>query len=290
MSDSSDPVRAPQEVWGSLSQAERDAAYNNNAAVANSAALVEARNSASAAWRDAYPAKLDLAYGSGARMAFDLYPAADPSAPCMVFVHGGYWQKNSREMFAAYAEGPMARGWSVAMPSHTLAPDASLSGIVAEIGDALDWIARDGRTHGVAGPIVLVGWSAGAHLTAMLLGHRAVVAGLAISGVYDLAPIRDTYLNEALKLTDSEITTLSPLTLPATRKPLAIAYGTLEVPALVHDAHRFHAMRAAAGAPGDLLPVEGADHFTILDGLRTADGAMVMAARDILDASGPHGG
>lgn len=282
---------APQEVWEKLSQAERDAAYNNNAAVTNSAELVAARDRASTSLRGRYPAKLDLAYGGRERMLFDLYPAADPNAACLVFIHGGYWQKNSREVFAAYAEGPLEAGWSVAMPSHTLAPHASLTDIVAEIGDALDWITREGRMHGIAGPIVLAGWSAGAQLTAMLLRHSSVVAGLAVSGVYELGPIRDTYLNEALKLTDREIATLSPLRLPVTDKPLAIAYGTNEVPALVHDAIRFHDKRMAAGAPGPLIAIEGADHFTILDEFCSPDGRLVEAAAALLpEGHRPRGG
>ena len=83
-----------------------------------------------------------------------------------------------------------------------------------------------GRRTGSPGPWSLAGWSAGAQLAAMHLGHRLVAAGLAISGVYDLGPLRDTALNDALNLSDEEIATLSPLRLPPTLKPLAIAYGT----------------------------------------------------------------
>ncbi|GBD48880.1 alpha/beta hydrolase [Methylopila sp. Yamaguchi] len=281
------PAPAPQDVWDTLSQDQRDAAYNNNAAVPTSAAWVAARDVAAPAFRAAHPAKLDVAYGPKPRQAFDLYPAADPDAPCLVFIHGGYWQKNSREVFAHYAQGALDAGWAVAMPSHTLAPDASLTEIVAELGAALDWLARDGRTLGVGGRIVLSGWSAGGHLVAMLLGHSAVAAGLAISGVYELEPIRDTFLNAALKLTDEEIATLSPLRLPVTRKPLAIAYGTAEVPALIHDSLALHAKRTEAGAPGALIPIEGADHFSILDGLLSADGVLVKAAQDVLAEATP---
>ncbi len=88
-----------------------------------------------------------------------------------------------------------------------------------------------------------------------------MAAGLAISGVYDLAPIRETYLDAKLALTDAEIETLSPLRLPVCPKPLCIAYGTAELPALIHDARNLHALRAAAHAPGPLLPVAGAEHF-----------------------------
>ena len=209
--------------WSTLSQAQRDAAYNNNAAVADSAALIERRNAASLAFRSAHRGGLDAPYGPGARQRFDLYPAESATAPCLVFIHGGYWQRNTREDFACYAEGVLAHGWSAALPSHTLAPDATLAQIVGEIAGALDWLAVDGPQRGLAGgPIIVSGGSAGGHLAAMALGHPRIAAGLAISGVFELAPLRDTYLNEKLRLTDCEISTLSPLRLPAVAKPFAV--------------------------------------------------------------------
>ena len=266
--------------WATLSQAARDAAYNNNLAVANSAELIERRNAQAAVFRKAHAASLDVPYGSAPRQRFDLYAAREAVAPCLVFIHGGYWQRNTREDFAAFAEGIMAHGWSAAMVGYTLAPDVSLAAIVGEIGQALDWLGSNGAQHGLAGgPVVVSGWSAGGHLTAMALSHPHVAAGLAISGVFELAPISETYLDEKLRLTDEEVATLSPLRLPAVQKPLAIAYGTSELPALVADSRDLHARRSAAGAPGPLLPIAGADHFTLLEELRRPDGALVGAAR-----------
>jgi arylformamidase len=135
--------------WSTLSQTERNAAYNNNAAVADSAALIERRNVQSAAFRGAHPGGLDVPYGPGPRQRWDLYPAKMPNAPCLVFIHGGYWQRNTREDFACFAEGVLAHGWSAALPSHTLAPDAALTQIVSEIGSALDWLAAKGLHHGI---------------------------------------------------------------------------------------------------------------------------------------------
>jgi len=259
--------------WGRLSQAERDAAYNNGAAVANSAALVRERNEASSVYRAAHGGHLDLAYAEGERCKWDIYPGA-AAAPCLVFIHGGYWQMNRREDFAVFAEGVAAQGWSVAMPGYTLAPDASLKQIVAELRTALDWLAIHGPAHR---DVVVSGWSAGGQLAALLLDHPLVRAGLAISGVYELGPLRDTYLNAKLKLTDEEVAALSPMRLPVVQKPMVIAYGSRELPALVDDSKRFHALRAAAHAPGALLPVAGADHFTVLDALRAPDGELVKA-------------
>jgi arylformamidase len=273
--------------WPALSQAERDAAYNNNAAVADSTALIERRNLASAAFRRAHPGGLDVPYGPRPRQRFDLYPATVPDAPCLVFIHGGYWQRNTREDFACYAEGVLAHGWSAALPSYTLAPEATLAQIVGEIGSALDWLAGKGPQRGIAGgPIVVSGWSAGGHLAAMALGHPRIAAGLAISGVFELAPLRDTYLDEKLRLTDSEISATSPLRLPAVAKPLAISYGTAELPALVADSRDLHAHRAAARAPGPLIPISGANHFTILEQLRRPDGRLVRAVMELGEEPG----
>jgi acetyl esterase/lipase len=269
--------------WAILSKSERNAAYDNNGAVKDSADLIVARNAAAKAYRAANPAGLDVAYGDSPRQKWDLFPAADPAAPCLVFIHGGYWQRNSREDFAHYAAGIRAHGWSAALPSHTLAPDATLTEIVAEIGRALDWLGESGPSRGIAGgKIVLSGWSAGAHLTAMLLGHRRVSAGLAMSGVYELGPIRDTGLNDKLNLSDDELKALSPLRLPVVDKPMAIAYGSRELPALTGDARALHEKRASAHAAGALIPVPGADHFTILEELHKPDGILVAAARGLI--------
>lgn len=278
-----DPSPAdPRHRWAELDRAARGACYDNNAGVADSAAQVATRNADSAAYRAAHGRHLDIAYAEGTRTAFDLYPAEDSAAPCLVFIHGGYWQRNARDDFACFAAGPNAAGWSVAMPGYTLAPETSLSGIVREIGAALDWLASEGHRHGIAGRLILSGWSAGAQLAALHLGHPAVAAGLAISGVYDLAPLRDTYLNDKLALSDEEIESLSPLRLPVTNKPLTIAYGTRELPALIRDGRNLHAKRSAAHAPGPLLPVANADHFSILNAFRRPDGLLVRAAQSLV--------
>jgi acetyl esterase/lipase len=269
--------------WAGATPAARDAAYNNVGAVPDSAALIAARVEASAAVRAAHPAHLDLPYGAAERQRWDLYPAASAEAPCLIFIHGGYWQRNRREDFASLIEGALSLGWSAALPGYTLAPEASMTGIVGEIEAALDWLAEHGPRHGIAGRKVLSGWSAGGHLAAMALGHPSVTAGFAISGIFELAPIRDTDLNEKLALTAAEIETLSPMRRPMLPKPLAIAYGTAELPELRRQSRDYHAARALAHAPGPLIPVCGADHFRIVDALRAPRGELMRAMADLLE-------
>jgi acetyl esterase/lipase len=169
----------------------------------------------------------------------------------------------------------------VALPGFTLAPEANLEQIVAEIRIALDWLQDHAAQYKLGGTVIVSGWSAGAHLAALALAHPLVSSGLAIAGVYELAPLRDTYLNAKLALTDQQIETLSPMRLPVVNKPLAIAYGSAELPTLIEEARGFHQVRASAHAPGSLLPVPNANHYTILDELRKSDGLLTRAVLDL---------
>jgi acetyl esterase/lipase len=240
---------------------------------------------ASLAFRAANPLHLDLRYGKRERNTWDLFPQPDPDAPCIVFIHGGYWQRNAKEQFSNLIAGPYARGWSAALPGYTLAPDASMTEIVAEIEAALDWLGAHGPRHGINGPVVLSGWSAGGHLTAMCLGHPLVKAGLAISGIFDLGPLRDTDLNEKLRLTEQEVTAFSPKRLQPVDKPLALAFGTAELPPLMSDSQELHAKRAAAHLPGALIPVPNANHFTVVQELRDAEGILTRHLPLLLPAA-----
>ncbi len=266
--------------WMTMSLEARNLAYNNVAHVGPDFARTktESWTAASKILREQRPVHLNLAYAPGERTKWDLYPATDPKVPCFVHIHGGYWQRGSKEIFACLAEGALAHGWSAALPGYTLAPEASLTQITNELRTAFDWLEAKGVEHGIAGPVIVTGWSAGGHLTAFILGHRKVAAGLAISGVFDLAALRDSpHINDKVKLTEVEIETLSPMRQPSVNKPLSIAYGTGELPAMIASSRDYNAYRAQAHLPGDLIPVAKANHFTILDELRLRNSNLTRA-------------
>jgi hypothetical protein len=72
--------------------------------------------------------------------------------------------------------------------------------------------------------------------------------------------------------------------LPMVKKPMAIAYGSAELPPLVSDSRELHALRSAAHIPGALIPVAGANHFTIMHELRDADGVLTRYLPLLLEA------
>ena len=272
-----------------MSLVARNLAVNNVAHVGPEFARKKTEEwaAASARLRAQRPQHLNLAYAQADRTKWDLYPAADPKAPCLVHIHGGYWQRGSREIFACLAEGALAHGWSAALPGYTLAPDASLTQITEELRTAFDWLTAKGAEHGITGPIIISGWSAGGHLTAFLLDHPKVAAGLAISGVFELAPLRDSpHVNDKVKLTEVEIETLSPMRLRGVNKPLSIAYGTGELPAMIGSSQDFHAYRAQSHLPGSLIPVVRANHFTVLDELRAPNSVLTRAALQLKEDIG----
>jgi acetyl esterase/lipase len=265
-------------VWGGFTQAALDAAYNNMAAVADSGDRLADWSRRSAALREQQPGEINIPYGAAPANRFDMFRCGREGAPLMVFIHGGWWQRNSRQVFSCMAEGPMARGLDVALVGYTLAPDAQLTQIAAEVRAALDAIAAHQRVDGRPGACLLSGWSAGGHLTALCLDHPAVMAGLSISGVFDLDPIRHSYINDKLGLDAEEAAALSPARLPHVAKPLALAWGGAELPELQRQSADFAAL--GRGKPGAIatLPLPGHDHFSILEELASGEGALAAAA------------
>lgn len=270
-------------VYRGMDQAALDAAYNNTAAVADSARRIADWERRSAALASAHPQHLDLRYGPRERNRIDFFPAPRDNAPMLVFIHGGYWQMRAKESFRFLASGALTHGLSFANVGYTLAPDATLREIVEEVLSAITWIAENAGAYGAdASRLYVSGWSAGGHLTAMSLAHPAVRGGLAISGIFDLEPIRLSYVNEKLELDRADVGRLSPLgNLPASSPPLMIAYGTGELPELKRQSREYAAARAAAGLPGRLAALEGHNHFSILDELANPDGALTALVREM---------
>jgi len=271
-------------MYRGMDRTQLDAAYNNSAAVPERGAIYADWAARSAKLRREHGDHLDLAYRASRRERLDLFLAANPQAPTLAFFHGGYWQMNDKENFAFLAEGPLALGINLAVVEYTLAPAARLDGIVAEIGRAVQWLAEHLADYG-ADPdrLYVSGHSAGGHLTAMMMPLSMVRGGLAISGIFDLEPIRLNYLNAKLGLDAAEAERNSPLRhLPATPTEQVIAYGTRELPELCRQSIDYGQAWIERGLPGRLLPVDGANHFTILEALADADGALARALLDMV--------
>jgi arylformamidase len=278
----STPFDAPD--WRGMTQEDRDLGLNNGVAVAESTDVVAGWERRSAEMRDRYPGHLDLRYGPRERNRIDFLKSSD-KGPTLVFIHGGYWQARAKEVFTQFAEGPMAHGINVALFGYTLAPDATLDEIVAEIHQGIDFLAGQlPDLGGDPGRIVASGWSAGGHLTSMALSHPKVKAGMAISGIYDLEPIRHSYLNVKLKLDEAMSRRNSPvMQAGGPMKPLSLVAGSAELPLLRQQTADFAGHRAKYGLPVTYEEIPGSNHFTIMNELLSPAGRITTLVRQLLE-------
>ena len=266
-------------VYRGMDRQTLDAAYNNSAAVADSDQYLADWLRRSEALRARMPDHLDLVYGDAPRTRLDFFAAGRPAAATLLFFHGGYWQRNAKEGFSFIAEGPLAHGFHVAAAGYTLAPEATMDGIVRDARTALHWLHRHlSALGGNPARIYVGGWSAGGHLVAMLMGEALVAGGLAISGLFDLEPIRLCYLNEKLGFDAEEARRNSPLLdLPARAARLIIAYGADELAELKRQSREFGAAWSARGLPGEMIEVTGCHHYAVLEELAKPNGILAKA-------------
>jgi arylformamidase len=276
------PFDAPN--WRDMSQQDRDLGLNNSVAVAGSGSIVDGWGRRSAELRARHPGHLDLRYGPRERNRIDFLKSRE-NAPTLLFIHGGYWQMRAKEFFTLFAEGVMAHGINVALIGYTLAPEATLDQIVAEIHQGIDYLAGQLPALGAkADGIVASGWSAGGHLTSMALSNSHVKAGIGISGIYDLEPIRHSYLNVKLGLDEAMSRRNSPMALAeGPTKPLSLVVGGAELPLLRKQTADFAGHRARYGLPVTYEEIPGANHFTIMDEMASPSGRITTLIGQVLE-------
>jgi arylformamidase len=280
--------RAGEALYRGMDRAALDAAYNNSEAVAESPQWLARWRARSAVLRGAalQGGLLDLPYGTRPRARLDYFRAGASEPPLFAFIHGGYWQRNDKDMFAFVADGPRAHGIDVAVVGYTLAPHARLTEIVEEISAALTYLHEHAGDFGFDRNRLFVGgWSAGGHLTAMAARHPACRGGIPISGIFDLTPIALNYLNEKLRLDAAEVASLSPLgVLPERMAPLRMFVGGNELPELKRQSSTYAETARRRGLPVALTVLPGHHHFSILDELGAPDGAITRALRELVES------
>jgi arylformamidase len=258
-----------------------EAQYDNRARVADSAVHLAKWSEASVLAREGSPAKrLDIAYGEGPSESLDIFPAARPGAPVLVYVHGGYWRALDKSDFAFVAPSFVADGVTVVVPNYALCPAVTIEQIALQMVKAVAWTWRHiGDFGGDPARIALVGHSAGGHLAAMLASCRwkawaddlppAPLSGaMSISGLYDLEPIRLTpFLQADLRLTPQTVARSSPAFFPRPKAcKLFATVGADESEEFLRHNQLIRDQWGPTAVPVcETIP--GTNHFTVLESL-----------------------
>jgi arylformamidase len=219
----------------------------------------------------------DMKYGSSDEEVLDLF-VPDNARALHLFIHGGFWQALSKDDSAFPAPPCLDQNIAFAALNYTLAPAANLTRIFAQIARAIVWLYREADRYSYPRTVVLSGHSAGAQLAAMMLTvdweaeydlpNDFIKGAMLISGVYDLEPISRCYVNDALRLTTSEIRELSPVNLRCLNAhPVCIVYGDNETNAFKRQSQRLFETWADPSTQVEIQPIEERNHFDLVQDL-----------------------
>ena len=258
-----------------MSLAERAEAYSPSTMVGGDLApFLKVYRDESAAAYAALPEVQTLAYGERPSQTLDLVlPAVQSPVPLHVFIHGGYWQELSKKESFFAAQGTLSQGIAFAALDYTLAPDADMDAIVAEVVAALRYLPAQANGIGIdAKRIVVSGSSAGAHLAAMAsleLGAQEQPAGLILlSGIYDLRPLLETYINDTLGMDEASAMRNSPaLRAPGAFPACGIAWAANDTDEFKRQSRQFAQVLRGAGRDVQMLEMLGRNHFDIVHDL-----------------------
>jgi arylformamidase len=267
-------------VYRDYDQAALDAQYNNRARYPDFKDHFANWGRWSSAARAELPALLDVQIGPSPIEAIDIFPADKSGAPIYMFIHGGYWYSLDKFDYSYVAKGMRPHGITTVVNNFGLAPEYDMDQIVHHNREAIAWLWKNAASFGGdRNKIYACGHSAGGHLGLMLLATDwtafdselpldPVKGVCSIAGIFDLEPIRLSFLNEKLNLTSEQARRNSPEFLEyRKRAPLSLIVAINESDEFHrqsrHMRDRWHAM----GWPVESLVPPGLDHFSVVNDL-----------------------
>lgn len=260
-------------VSRSLDRATREIEYSPSSAIGgNYAPFVAEYSSRSAQALVTMMVRRDLRYGAAPRAMLDYFPAEPASHPAglLVYIHGGYWQELSKNESAFLAPAWHAAGFAHAVVGYTLAPQATLPTIVTECRTALRWLIANATSLGFdPSNIVVAGSSAGGYLAAACAarhhpGDAAPRGIVPVSGVFDVAPLIGTSINDALGLDQPTADSLNLLDETREFCPAVVAWGEIEPNAFKEQSRAFAGVIRDAGHACTEHEIAGRNHFDVI--------------------------
>ncbi|MEP0520807.1 MAG: alpha/beta hydrolase [Hyphomicrobiales bacterium] len=262
------------------SKLDMEAEYDNRALVPEHIEILPRWEREAAAFRATHSPETKE-YGAAERNKVDIFRSSDSAAatrPLILFVHGGYWRALSKDSFSHMATGLLSHGFDVAIPSYTLCPNISIAGICKELEACCAFLAACEKR-----PVMVSGHSAGGHLAAWLSQKeissritQPIVAGLGISGVYDLTPMLHVSMNEDLKLDLQSALANSPhFREPGPNTIFDVWVGSNESNEFLRQSEDFSTKWREKNAHTAYIEIAGANHFTAIDPLLDENSLLV---------------
>ena len=269
--------------------------YNVRLLVDDFDGLIEKWSKWSEDFRANADSSLNCQYGDGEKDKLDIFRCGKPNAPLFIFIHGGYWQRGDKSIYSFVANSFVNSGIDVALIGYQLCPAASMTNIVDKIREAIVWIWNNADEYSISkNRINVSGHSAGGHITGMILAtdwkevsknlpDNLVKTGIPISGLYQLNPIRETTIADALGLDDAESLALSPHFFePQTQAPILVTLGGGETPEFHWQTDNFVNKWKGFKASLDYFAEPDVDHFGVVERLANLESQIFTKVKSFL--------
>ena len=266
----------PADPAALMSREDLEREYSPSSCVDNFAELINAYGVRSRASEKQARVLKDLQYGEAACERVDVFPCEGASdRPLLIFIHGGYWQELSKNE-STFAGADLAKNnIGYAAIDYEIAPAGAIDAMVSQCVRSIVWLRDNAERFGYSPQkLYLAGSSAGAHLAAMAMIRLQQDAGdcrsflqgaILLSGVYDLRPIVDTYVNEPLKLDKERAIALSPQFADlAALPPVIISWGEHETDEFKRQSRDFAARCLESSLSVRSYETPGRNHFDIV--------------------------
>ncbi len=282
-----------KKVFLDYTQEELDRAYDQRAWAPNAQIVIARYTTDSAAVKEKYKFQT-VHYGPSADEVMDVFPplnmTAGRLAPIHVFIHGGAWRLLTKDDSAFPAPAFVENGVIYVALNFAPIPKVRLPEMADQCRRAIVWLNRHARdVGGDPAQIFLSGHSSGGHLAGVMLTtdwprygapENVIKAGLAVSGMFDLAPVLLSARSSYVVLNKDEEHALSAMRhLEKIRCPIAVAYGDGETPEFKRQARDFAAaLKAKSAHPSTLIEGKNLNHFEIIGTLAQANGLLGKVA------------
>ncbi|MCO7223297.1 alpha/beta hydrolase [Pleionea sp. CnH1-48] len=213
---------------------------------------------------------LDISYGPSSEQKLDIFPAAQPQSPVFIFIHGGYFRSLDKRQYSFLAKPLNRAGYTAVFLNHDLAPKVKVVDIVEQNISAMKWVVNNiQQWNGDPKRITLCGHSVGAFLAAKILEHPFQNKESfyfeqvnLLSGIYDLEPLRQSYLNASLKLSLADVESLSLNHQPSqTSTSIFISVGGDESEEFIRQSQSYSGLLHQNGYGNKLSVIKNVNHY-----------------------------
>jgi arylformamidase len=267
---------------GFKTQKDIDEEYNVVLSVDDLAMYIEQDLKRSKATRDELKCFVDIPYGSTEDETLDIYPSNNINSPVVVFIHGGFWKSLSNKDFSFIAKGLVEKGFTVVLTNYSLCPKVSIPEITKQNCSAVEWTYNNShKFNGNNQKIFVSGHSAGAHQATMLalydwnaldLPNDVIKGCIAISGLFDLSPLKFSWLQAEINLTEEIISEQSPLlNVPLNCPSTMFIVGEYESIEFKRQSSDYAEKLRDSGNEVQLHFSKGKNHFSVVQDLYQSD-------------------